>query len=482
MSNLKKNFFYSSFLTGANYLFPLLTFPYVTRVLGVANLGICGYVDSIVNYFVIFSMLGISTVGIRAIAETKNNRNELNKAFSSLIIINSITTFIGIIILVCATLCIDALQPYRDYLYVGIFKILTTYLLAEWFYKGIEDFKYITIRTLIVKCAYVVSIFIFVKTKDDNLIYYVLSMLMVALNALFNIIHTRKFVSLTFRNINLSKYIKPLIIFGSYLIITSMYTTFNVTYLGYKTNPTEVGYYTTATRLHSIILSLFSAFTGVMLPRMSSLLSEKKNDEFIRYIKKSATILIGFSIPFIMFAMIFAPQIILIIAGNGYEGAITPMRLIVPLVFVLGYEQLLVIQTLNPLKKDLDVLKNSIIGAFLGLILNIILIPHLMSIGTAIVWCSCEVLVLICSQYYVTKYTDLHFPYKEFIKSILFNIPLLLLFVIANNLIGQYTLGVMLLMGIILLIYSFVLQIMLKNELALSIVQSISSRFTINLK
>ena len=131
-----------------------------------------------------------------------------------------------------------------------------------------------------------------------------------------------------------------------------MYTTFNVAYLGFTSNEVEVGYYTTATKLYTILLALFTAFTSVMIPRMSSLVAENKMEEFKKLSQKSSNILFGFSIPLIIYASVYAPYIINLIAGMGYEGAILPMRIILPLVLVIGYEQILICHILMPLKKD----------------------------------------------------------------------------------------------------------------------------------
>ena len=410
-------------------------------------------------------MLGINTVGIRAIAEAKNDKIELNKTFSSLIILNSITTAIGVVLLVTCTIIIDKLQAYQGYLFIGVFKLLSTYLLTEWFYKGMEDFKYITIRTLLVKCIYVVCVFLFVREVDDVLVYYVLTMLMIAVNAILNIVHTRKFVSITFHQLSFNKYIKPLFIFGFYLIITSMYTTFNITYLGWQANTEEVGYYTTATKLYAIIISIFTAFTGVMLPRMTNLLAEGKSIEFTKYVSKSQGLLIDFSIPVILFTWIFAPQIIGIIAGEGYEGAIIPMRIIVPLIFIIGYEQILVVQTLNPLKKDTVTLCNSILGASVGILLNILLVPKLMSIGSAVAWISSETSVLIIAQYFVSKFTGMKFPLVKFLKMLLYYLPLVAILTIGYIYIANMPLLGVLCMGGIMSLYTILLQIHLKNEL-----------------
>lgn len=190
---------------------------------------------------------------------------------------------------------------------------------------------------------------------------------------------------------------------GAYSILTSLYTTFNVAYLGFVSTDVEVGYYTTSTKIHHIILLAFTAVTGVLMPRMASLLAEKKYDAYKRLIKKSISVLFIFAIPCVLAIEIFAPEIIKIIAGSGYEGAILPLRIIAPLVLIIGFEQILIIQSLMPMGKDKAVLTNSILGAVVGIIANIILVPHLKSVGSAIVWLVSEVVVMCSAVYFLGR-------------------------------------------------------------------------------
>ena len=131
--SLKKNFIYSSILTVSTYLFPLIVYPYVSRTLGLSNIGIVNFVDNSVAYFVFFSMMGISTIGVREIAGTKGNQVQLSKTFISLLVLSGITTLIAIIALWIAMYTIPTLTPYRDLLYVGLTKLVFNFFLIEWF-------------------------------------------------------------------------------------------------------------------------------------------------------------------------------------------------------------------------------------------------------------------------------------------------------------------------------------------------------------
>ena len=330
---------------------------------------------------------------------------------------------------------------------IGGLKLISNFLLIEWLFKGLEDFKYITQRTLIVKCIYVICVFCFVREQADYPIYYLLLTLMISLNALCNCMYARKYVRIK-RPKAIFKYMKPFAIMGLYAILTNMYTTFTTAFLGFKSGETHVGYFSTATKIFSILISLYTAFTGVMLPRMSSLLSEGRHEQFRLLLNKSVNILMTISIPLIIFSTFNAPDIINVIAGNGYEGAILPMQICMPLIFIIGYEQITIVQGLLPLKKDKAVLINSVIGAFIGIVGCFVLIPNLQSIGASLV---------------LNKMLLLHVPLC-FVFIFTYNIHCGIFFRLLTN-------------SIILFVYCFILQyFIMKQDFVINIINNVRLR------
>lgn len=423
--SIKANFFYSSILTSANYIFPILTYPYISRVLGVEKVGACNFVDSIVAYLVLFSMMGISTVGVREIAKSKGDKEKTDSAYSSLIFLNTLTTVFAFVVFAISIFAVPALANYKALLIIGAVRLLCGYLQVEWLFLGLEEFKYITNRTIVVKLGYILGVYLFVHSSEDYLIYFALYSIMTLVNVIINLSYARKYVCFKIKSINIRPYIKPFFILGVYMVITSMYTSFNVTFLGFTNGDTEVGYYTTAIKLFSLLLSIFTAFTGVMLPRMSSLLANNKIDEFKNLLSRSLSIIVIYSIPVICLTYMMAPQIIMLISGPGYEGAILPMRIVVPLILIIGIEQVLVMQTLMPLSADIAILKNSTVGAVFGLIMNVLLVFSLASVGSAIVWGVSELAVLVCASISVYRLIKVHPPVLFIVKNIICYVPLL---------------------------------------------------------
>lgn len=409
-SSIKKNFAYKSILTISTYLISFITFPYVARVLGVEHIGLVNFVDNTVNYFLLFATMGIGLLGVREIAAVKENKKSLEQIYSNILALNLLFTMVSLGIYLFCIAAIPKLRQYDELFYIGTGKILFTAFLVEWFFTGIENFRYITLRSILIKVFYVISVFIFVRDTSDYRLYFILTVGVVVLNAFINQLYIRKFVRIRWCNIQLFKYIKPNITLGIYTLMSSMYLTFNVMYLGLVSDNTEVGYYTTAFKLYSVLLGFFTAFTSVMLPRMSSLLANGENARFQELVDRSCSVVATFCIPLILYGIILAPQIIYTLSGPEYEGAIFPMRIIMPAAFAVGMAQVLAIQILMPMKKDRVLLMASIIGAIVSLLINLLVVPYVASVGSAVVLLCSEMVVAATYVVYVLSHRLARIP------------------------------------------------------------------------
>lgn len=426
-TSIKKNFAYKSALTISTYLMNFITFPYVSRVLGVERIGLVSFVDNAVSYFLLFATMGVAILGVREIATVKENRNKCNRVYSNILGMNILFTIVTLIIYFAFIILVADFNRYKELFYVGGAKILFTAFLVEWYFTGIENFRYITIRSLLIKLLYVIAVFILIRTEDDYTLYFVLTVLVVIINAIINMVYIRKFVNLIKHELFSKKYIKQNLSLGIYSIMTSMYLTFNVMFLGFCSTNTEVGYYTTAFKLYSVILGFFTAFTNVMLPRMSSLLAEGEKERFQNLIDKSFEVMCTFSIPLILYSFVMAPQIIYTLSGSGYEGAILPMRIIMPAILFVGIAQVLAVQVLMPMHKDRVLFIASLFGATLSLLINLILVPHWYSIGSAIVLLCSEFVVTIVYLIYVLRVKLFDIRWKTIWINFVYSLPIVLI-------------------------------------------------------
>lgn len=419
MPSVKKNLFFKTLLTVSSYLIAFITFPYITRVLGVEKLGIINFVDNTINTFLLFATMGISLLGTREIAMVKNDYQERSIVFTNILGLNLLFTFIVLFSFVVSIILVPQLQEHKYLFYIGTSKILFTAFVVEWFYTGIESFKYITYRTLLIRIAYVIAVFVFVRAEEDYVLYFVLTISIVLLNAVVNFLHVRRYISIKWLWLFRFSYIRESLTLGIYNLMTSMYITFNVMFLGFVSSKIEVGYYSTAFKLYSVILSLFYALTEVMLPRMSSLMAIGDSVKFNVYANRSLSIIINISIPIIIVGTIMAPQIVSVIAGPGYEGAVFPMQIIMFALLPVGIAQVLSRQILLPMKKERILLLSSILGGIMAVVINILLVGYLKSVGSAVVLLLSEYLVTLTYIIYIRKKKILNFTPKTISRELI---------------------------------------------------------------
>lgn len=467
-TSIKKNFAYKSILTISTYLMNFITFPYVSRVLGVERIGLISFVDNTVNYFLLFATMGVTILGVREIATVKDDKNKCSSVYSNILGMNVLFTITTLIFYFILILIITDFYRYKELFYIGGVKILFTAFLVEWYFTGIENFRYITVRSLFIKLLYVISVFILIRTKDDYILYFVMTVLVVVINAIINMIYIRKFTELLKGKLFSKKYIKQNLSLGIYSIMTSMYLTFNVMFLGFCSSNVEVGYYTTAFKLYSVVLGFFTAFTNVMLPRMTSLLAGGEQAKFQNLINKSFEAMCTFSIPLILCSSIMAPQIIYILSGPGYEGAITPMRIIMPAVLFVGIAQVLAVQILTPMHKDRILLLASIIGAFTSILINFTIVSTYQSIGSSIVLLCSEFIVTLVYIVYVSYMSIIKIPFNILLKNILYSLPCGILCSFCIHLFNNAIL-IILCSVILVSIYLVVIHIRFKTPIGISL-------------
>ena len=390
--------------------------------MGVENIGICNYVDSIINYFVLFSALGIGAFGVREIARCKDDIKKRSEVFSNLLIFNMLLTLISVLVLLFCTFYIDYFHQYKDFIFIGILKLVFEPLCINWFFQGIQEFRYITIRSIVFRVLSIVLLFALVHTKEDVLWYYSLSVITSLLCAVCNIIYSRHFVYFTLRNYSPFLYLTPILTFGYYMILTSLYTTFNTFFLGSTSGNVEVGYFATACKLNTIIMSAFTALTTVMVPKVAEMLNDGKKKELQIMADKIFSVLTSIALPIIIICIFCAPHIIFILSGPGYEGAVPAFRIVICTILIIGLEQIVIRQFLMASKSNKNIFMISTTGAIVGLTLNILLTPRLCAIGSALSWLSSELSVLIVGLILLRKTIGIIFSIKSFAYDILYSI------------------------------------------------------------
>ena len=401
--SLKVNFVMNAFLTMSSFIFPLITFPYVSRVLLPIGTGKVSFATSIINYFSMFAQLGIPTYGIRACAQVRDNREELSRVVQELLIINLIMNVISYAALFVSIFTIQKLTLEKELYILLSFTIILTSIGMEWLYKALEQYTYITVRSVIFKFVALIAMFLLVHEQKDYVIYGGITIFASSASNILNFINAHKYINLRFvGKYNLKRHIKPILIFFAMSCATTIYTNLDTVMLGFMSSDTDVGYYNAAIKIKVILVSIVTSLGTVLLPRASYYIQKGEIKQFYRITKKSLNFVMVIAIPMTIYFIYFARQGIIFLSGNAYEGAVMPMKLIMPTLVLIGITNILGIQMLVPMGREKSVLYSEIAGAVVDVIINAILIPKYASVGAAIGTLVAEAVVLIV-QFYALK-------------------------------------------------------------------------------
>ncbi len=397
------NFIMNIILTMSSFIFPLLTFPYVSRILSPVGLGKVSFATSVVSYFLIIAQLGIPTYGIRACAKVRDNREELNKTVKEIFYISMIMCVIAYVLLGASIVLIPKFQEEQKLLVIISSMILFTTLGVEWLYKALEMYSYITWRSIVFKLIALIAMFLFIHEKEDYVIYGAISILASSASGIMNFINLHKFVDLRVRySLDFRKHMKPILVFFSMSCATTVYLNLDTVMLGFMKIDADVGYYNAAVKIKNILVSIVTSLGAVLLPRVSYYVENGEKEKFKDLAVKAIQFVYFLSLPLMMYFIIFAKQGVLFLSGEEYYSAILPMQCMMPTLVFIGLTNIMGIQILVPLGKEDKVLISVIAGAVVDLIINAILIPKYAATGAAIGTMIAEIVVFIV-QYFSDK-------------------------------------------------------------------------------
>ena len=473
--SLKKNVFFSVLKVFLSLIFPLITFPYASRILLPEGIGKVNFANTIVNYFVLIASLGIGGYATREAVKIRDNKQALTKFFKEIISINTICCIIAYCLFFIALFFIPKLSEYQSLLLICSINILFSILTIDWLYTANEEFKYLTIRSFIVQLLCVVYLFIFVKTKDDVIYYALFGVLINVGNNLLNFILVNKYVDFKMKiKLDIKKHIKSIFIFWGITVVTSIYSLFDTTMLGFLSTNEEVGYYTASTKLVHMILSMLTAITAVLLPRLTDYAQNKETDIFNELVKKTSNILILLSIPITAGIIILSKPLILLLSGEPYLRSIPSMIIISPIILIISFGSLIGAQVLPALGKENLSFYSYIAGALTNITINTILIPKLGALGAAI--------GTVCAEFCVTT-TQIIFVrkiifHKEYLitllKSILASLIMSVILIFSMRLISKIILQLLVSFFLGIFSYSILLYIMKEKYFILYIQKALN--------
>ena len=421
--SIKKNFIMNSILTMSQFIFPLITFPYVSRILLPEGTGKVSFATSIISYFAMFAQLGIPTYGIRACAKVRDDKEKLSKTAQEIFIINIIMSILAYIVFFIAVCNVQKLKEEKVLFIIVSVTIFFNAIGMEWLYKALEQYTYITIRSVIFKFIALIAMFLLIHQKSDYIIYGAISIFASSASNIFNFVNVHKYISLRpVGDYNFKQHLKAVSVFFAMSCATTIYTHLDTVMLGFMKTDTDVGYYNAAVKIKTILVSIVTSLGTVLLPRASYYVEHGLKEEFYRITKKAINFVFLVATPLMLYFIFFAKEGIFFLSGNNYGGAIIPMQIIMPTLFFIGLTNIMGMQILVPLGKENIVLYSEIVGAIVDLVINYILIPKYASVGAAIGTLVAEIAVWIVQYIYLRK------QIKDAYKNVRYGVLVLALF------------------------------------------------------
>lgn len=383
--SIKLNFIMNAILQISAFIFPLITFPYVSRILGPSGTGNVSFATSIVTYFALFAQLGIPTYGIRATARVRDDKELLSKTVQEIFIINAVMCVLAYFVFFVVLNLVPKMYNDKVLFIIISSTILFNSVGMDWLYKGLEKYTYITFVSIIFKFIALILMFVCVHHKNDYVIYGAISIFAASASNICNLVNIHKLIYIKpIFNYEFTKHFRPIMIFFAMSCATTIYTNLDTVMLGFMKDNVEVGYYNAAIKIKNVLLGVVTSLGTVLLPRASYYIENNMYSEFKRIAGKALNFVVLISFPLCLYFILFAKEGVLFLSGDAYTEAILPMQILMPTLIFIGLTNIMGIQMLIPLGREKVVLYSEIAGAIVDLVINTILIPIMASSGAAI--------------------------------------------------------------------------------------------------
>ncbi|MEK1310396.1 flippase [Limosilactobacillus fermentum] len=404
-TSVKKNAVLNVIKQACSILFPLITYPYVSRVLGSTSYGIYSFADSIVSYAVLIAGLGISTYAIREGSPIRDNQKKINQFSSEIFSINVISTIVAYLLLFFSIFVSTKIMADRNVIFVRSIMIILTTIGVDWINNIYEDFSYITIRYIVFQTISLVLMFAFVRSTRDILIYTFITVIAAAGGNVLNVFYVRKYVRIKFVLRGLSKHIKPIIILFANNVAVAIYVNSDITMLGFYVTNSQVGIYALASKIYNLAKLMINALIIALMPRLSYIINDK--EKYQQYAKVILKYLVVISLPIVSGFVFLSKQIIFLVGSEEYiSGAFSLGILAFAIIGAIGgsfFSNCILIEH----KEENFILIATSISAFLNIALNFLLIPKFGINGAALTTLIAETIACILEAFYAKRYVPL---------------------------------------------------------------------------
>lgn len=401
-SKLLSNYLYNLCYQVLIFITPIITMPYVSRVLGDENIGLYNFFNSMVSYFVLFGCMGLNLYGQREIAFCKDKPKRRTRVFLELYIIRLVTLTLSII--TYYFLIVRNSTSYSLYYAIFLIELFSSLFDISWFYQGMEEFKVQALRNLIVKVLATVLIFVCVKTERDLGIYIACTAGANLIGSLSLWVHLPKYLTGTYLTFfGITKHITPVLLMFMPQIATSIYSHIDKTMIRIFSDYFQVGYYSQAEKIVKIILSVVTSLGAVMLSRIADKYAKGDFESIKFYIKKSFKFLFTIAYPVSFGLMAVATKTIPWFLGDDFEPSAYCVVLLAPIILFIGISNILGTQYLLPTRKMKEYTVSVSCGLVVNVFMNTILISKWGCFGAAVATCIGEIAVLFLQFFFVRK-------------------------------------------------------------------------------
>ncbi len=357
-------------------LYPLITSPYVFRVLLTDNMGKLNFGNSVVSYVSLVASLGVTTYAIRECSKVRENKEDLSIVSSQIFSINILSTLIAYLGLAVVLIFAKSLESYRLLICIQSTTVLFATLGADWINTAMEDFRFIAIRTVLMQVLSLVLLFVFVHRPEDYMKYALICVVAASGANIINIFYRKKFCSIRFTwNMDLKKHLPRILLLFSLILSQTIYVNSDMTILGLIKGDHETGLYGTSVKIYTIVNSTISSIAWVVIPQLTIYFSEKNYKEINKLLKYALNFIIVLGIPCVCGLEIIAPQLIVTFAGEDYADAALSLRILGVALFCSFIGGWIGNMTRIPAGGEKISLVISSVCAAINLILNLILIP-----------------------------------------------------------------------------------------------------------
>lgn len=471
--SLAKNFLYNILYQVTLLIIPLITMPYISRTLGSNGVGIYAFTNSIVQWFILFGVLGVSLYGQREIAYVRDNKRKINKKFWSIFIGKLVTVSIALILYI-------AFVFFYGKEYLLVYFIQTIYLISaaldiSWFFMGLEDFKKTVTRSIIIKLISIVLLFLFIKTSTDLWKYVLILAFSEVFGQLILWFSISKHIGKLYVNVSeIKKNIFNSINIFIPQIAIQVYVIMDKTMLGIYSNTSEVGYYDMAQKIVRICLAVITSLGTVMLPRISNEFSKGDIQKIKYYIFRSIKFATYIAVP-MMFGLIgisnkFVPWFF----GDQFIKTAQLIMVNSPVLLFIGWNNAIGIQMMLPMGKEKEFTIAVTGGAILNFILNLNLIPKYHGLGTSIASVLAELFILVIEFYQMKSLLPFKRIFSESFKYWIASVAMFLIIIFIGEYIHFKKLYIVTMLQITVgIIFYFTVLIILKCEFTIMLINKI---------